>query len=54
MRYLPAILFLLSGTWADAESVDVKYRGSVDLKPFACQDITRSTVVNRLCYDASN
>jgi hypothetical protein len=26
----------------------------VDLKRFACQDITRSSVVNRLCYDAPN
>ncbi|TYL95951.1 KTSC domain-containing protein [Bradyrhizobium rifense] len=54
MRYLPIMFVLLSVTWADAETVDVKYRGSVDLKPFTCQDITRSSVVNRLCYDASN
>jgi hypothetical protein len=54
MRYLPILFILLSATWADAETVDVKYRGAVDLKPFACQEITRSSVVNRLCYDASN
>ena len=45
---------LLLSSWAEAETVDVKYRGPVDLKPFACQEITRSSVVNRLCYDASN
>ncbi|TFW54413.1 hypothetical protein CT676_40370 [Bradyrhizobium sp. MOS001] len=45
---------LLLSSWAEAETVDVKYRGPVDLKPFTCQEITRSSVVNRLCYDASN
>lgn len=54
IRIAFVIALLLCATWAEAESVDVKYRGVVDLKPFACQDITRSSVVNRLCYDASN
>jgi KTSC domain len=47
-----ALLVLLSATWADAETADVKYRGPVDLKSFACQDITRSSFINRVCYDA--
>ncbi len=38
---------------ADAETVDVKYRGPVDLKPFVCQDVTRSSFINRVCYDAN-
>jgi hypothetical protein len=38
---------------AHAESVDVKYRGSVDLTPFACTD-TVSSFVNRMCYDKAN
>ena len=38
------------GTW----SVFVKYRGEVDLAPFACQDVTRSSLVFRVCYDAPN
>jgi hypothetical protein len=29
----------------------VKYRGPVDLAPFDCQDVTRSSVVTRVCYD---
>jgi hypothetical protein len=33
-----------------AETVDVKYRGTVDLKPFTCTD-TKSSFVNRVCYD---
>lgn len=53
-RTIFVIAILLTATWAEAETVNVKYRGPVDLKPFACQDITRSSVVNRLCYDASN
>ncbi|MCC8956129.1 KTSC domain-containing protein [Bradyrhizobium sp. Pear77] len=36
---------------ASAETVDVKYRGAVDLKPFACTDITRSSFIQRVCYD---
>lgn len=39
---------------AAAETVNVKYRGLVDLTPFACETITRSSFINRVCYDASN
>lgn len=39
---------------AHAETVEVKFRGAVDLKPFTCQDITRSSFANRVCYDKSN
>jgi hypothetical protein len=38
--------------FANAETVYVKYRGPVDLWPFGCEWITRSSVVKRLCYDA--
>ena len=37
---------------AVAETVAVKYRGPVDLAPFNCESITRSSLVNRLCYDS--
>lgn len=54
-RYLPILLVRLAGaSWADAETVNVEHRGAVDLKPFACQDITRSSLVNRVCYDAAS
>jgi KTSC domain len=53
--YLPLLLVHLAGaSWADAESVNVEGRGAVDLKPFVCQDITRSSLVSRVCYDAVN
>ncbi len=34
------------------EVVMVKYRGPVDLAPFACEFIQRSSLVQRLCYDS--
>jgi hypothetical protein len=37
-----------------AETVEVKYRGRVDLKPFQCRDVSRSSFINRVCYDAAN
>src|SRR5690348_14038895 len=40
--------------FARAETVDVKYRGPVDLNPFACSDITRSSFIERVCYDKAN
>ncbi|HVR56029.1 MAG TPA: KTSC domain-containing protein [Pseudolabrys sp.] len=52
MKSLTVFLFFLAST-AHAETVDVKYRGQVDLKPFTCQD-TKSSFVNRICYDAAN
>jgi hypothetical protein len=39
---------------ASAESVNVKYRGVVDLAAFACEDITRSSFIERVCYDVNN
>lgn len=39
---------------ASAETVQVKYRGLVDLAPFECDDVSRSSLVTRLCYDARN
>src|ERR1700709_2726345 len=55
LRCLPLFLVHLAGaSWADAETVNVEGRGAVDLKPFVCQDITRSSRVDRVCYDAAN
>ena len=52
MTRLALILALLfTAPWEAAEIVDVKDRGAVDLKPFNCQDITRSSVISRVCYD---
>lgn len=40
----------LSGA-ALAETVNVKYRGPVDLAPLQCESINRSSLVTRVCYD---
>ena len=45
-----ALLGLSTGP-SFAETVNVKYRGVVDLKPFKCETISRSSLVNRVCYD---
>jgi hypothetical protein len=47
------LVSLVGASWTDAETVEVENRRTVDLKPFACQDITRSSLVNRVCYDAA-
>ena len=39
---------------AAAEEVMVKYRGWVDLAPFECEDITRSSFIETVCYDTDN
>lgn len=44
---------LIATTPALSETVQVKYRGPVDLKPFVCTD-TVSSFVNRVCYDKAN
>lgn len=55
LGYLAIFLARLAGAgWADAETVPVDRRGAVDLTPFVCQDITRSSIVSRVCYDAAN
>jgi hypothetical protein len=52
VRFALVIAAILAGsTWAEAETINVKYYGSLDLKPFACIDITRSSFINRTCYD---
>ena len=38
-------------TWAKAETIDVKYYGKLDLATFACTDVSRSSFINRACYD---
>jgi hypothetical protein len=52
MISLLTVLFLLLFTAeVRSENVDVKYRGPVDLKTFECRDITRSSFIQRVCYD---
>jgi len=45
-----ALTLSISGA-AHAETVNVKYRGVVDLAPFQCESVSRSSLVTRVCYD---
>ena len=51
IRPILAPFTLLMAVPAISETVDVKYRGAVDLKPFVCVDTPRSSFIQRLCYD---
>ena len=51
IRPIAIVLALLAPTAAGSETVDVKYGGAVDLKPFACSDTPRSSFIQRVCYD---
>jgi hypothetical protein len=51
---LSATILLAIVAACHAETVDVKYRGPVDLTPFDCKPINRSSFINRVCYDQKN
>lgn len=36
---------------ASAETVDVKYKGPVDVSSFTCTPLPRSSFIRRVCYD---
>jgi hypothetical protein len=42
---------LASTSYASAETIAVKYWGDLNLAPFTCTDVTRSSFINRACYD---
>jgi hypothetical protein len=52
--WLIAALALPVTAPASSETVDVKYRGEIELKPFACSDLSRSSLIERVCYDKTN
>lgn len=58
MRFSSVLLaiatYLVATSSVNAETVDVKYRGPVDLKSFDCQSVSRSSFINRVCYDRGN
>jgi hypothetical protein len=51
IRAAAVLLALLVSVEARSETIDVKYWGKLDLKTFECSDVTRSSVVRRVCYD---
>ena len=51
IRTAAALIVLLFTAEVRSETVDVKYRGPVDLKTFECRDANRSSFIQRVCYD---
>jgi hypothetical protein len=51
---LPLIAFLVLSHVASATTVFVKYRGPVDLAPFDCVTVERSSFIRGVCYDEPN
>jgi hypothetical protein len=49
-----AALLVLPAAQLLAEVFFVKYRGTLDLAPLRCDWLTRSSLVQRLCFDARN
>lgn len=52
MRNVLVAATIAAMSWpALAETIQVKYEGAVDLGTYECQVVTRSSLVNRVCYD---
>ncbi|WP_440640569.1 KTSC domain-containing protein [Bradyrhizobium sp. PUT101] len=51
VRALVLLLAQLAGTPIVSETVETGERQLIDLGTFECRDITRSTVLQRVCYD---
>jgi hypothetical protein len=51
IRSILVIVSALIAIPINSESVNVKYRGVVDLTPFTCTDTPRSSFIQRICYD---
>ena len=53
IRAASALIVLLFTAEIGSETVDVRDRGTVDLATFACRDVTRSSLIQRVCYDSA-
>ncbi|MET3838434.1 KTSC domain-containing protein [Bradyrhizobium sp. OAE829] len=51
MVRIATLLLHLFAAEIGSETVDVRDRGPIDLGTFECRDITRSSIVQRVCYD---
>jgi hypothetical protein len=53
IRTATALILHIFTAEVGSESVDVRDRGTVDLTLFECRDITRSSILQRVCYDSA-
>jgi hypothetical protein len=51
IRAATTLLLLWFTAEVGPKTVDVRDRGTVDLRTFECRDITRSSLIQRVCYD---
>jgi hypothetical protein len=51
MVRIATLLLHLFAAEVGSETVDVRDRGPIDLQTFECRDITRSSILQRVCYD---
>ncbi len=51
VRTTTVLLLRLLTAGVSSETVEVNDRGAVDLAAFACRDINRSSLIQRVCYD---
>ena len=51
IRAATAIVMHLLATPVVPETIDLGGRGRIDLNSFECRDITRSSILQRVCYD---
>ena len=54
IRFILAVFTAVLSTSVSAETVNVKYRGVVDLTSFVCTDTHRSSFIQRVCYDKAH
>ena len=54
VRAFTALLLGLLASPITSETIDVTGRGAVDVGTFECRDINRSTIVQRVCYEAAH
>src|SRR5882757_793517 len=48
-----ALIFSLLSAPIRPETIDLGSSGTVDLSTFDCRDVNRSTMIQRVCYDAT-
>jgi hypothetical protein len=53
IRTATALILHIFTAEVGSETVDVRDRGAVDLTVFECRDITRSSILQRVCYDSA-
>jgi hypothetical protein len=53
IRAATSFIALLLTAPVGSEAVDVGDRGTIDLATFECRDISRSSLIQRVCYDSA-